>query len=538
MHITSRIRLTTALTAALASLAHAQSTFTTSSGNQSWGTSSNWSTGSVPNAIGAEVIFNSPVGGNQSINSFGLVRTVGSWTINNDSTNVFSVTTTNTLIFDNTAGNAALNVNGNGNVTNTFGSNLSITLTDSLDINIANTAVTDVRGALAISGVISGAGGITKSGAGTISLLGSNTFTGGLALNQGTVRITSASSLGATPDSPGTDNVVLNGGRLQFDGTSNSSSSANRSFTVGSSNGEIAVTNTGTFTLNGVVAGSGSLTKTGTGTLYLNATSTYSGGTAIKSGALRVGVAASLGTGTVTLGSIGGGNASLISNLAGYTYANNINVIAGSGGTLTLGSDSTAGFNSIFSGDISIGDNLTITSSAPSDNRLSFTGILSGTGNITKIGTGDLRLTSDNTWTGNLSINEGSVNLASTGELRFALADGGVSNQITGVGSAQFDGTFVIDTSALTGLGSWQLVDTSSLATTFGSSFTLTVLNGDSFTQQLDGTTYTLDDWSFSTLTGLLTLGAAIPEPSTFAGLAGLAALGFASLRRRRQLAA
>jgi fibronectin-binding autotransporter adhesin len=538
MHITSRILLTTALTAALASLVNAQSTFTTASGNQSWGSSSNWSTGSVPNAIGAEVIFNSPVGGSQAINSFGLARTVGSWTINNDSTNAFSVTTTNVLTFDNTIGNAALNVNGTGNVTNTFGKNLSITLTDSLDINITNTSVTDVNGALAISGIISGAGGINKTGEGTVSLLGANTFTGGLIINQGTVRITSASGLGATPASAGTDNVVLNGGRLQFDGSSNSSSAANRGFTLGSANGEIAVTNTGTFTISGVVAGTGNLAKTGTGTLYLNATNTYSGGTVIQSGSVRVGASASLGNGTVTLGSTGGGSASLISNLAGYTYANNINVVAGSGGTLTLGSDSTAGYNSIFSGAISIGDNLTVTTTAPSGNRLSFTGVLSGTGDITKIGTGELRLTNDNTWTGNLAISEGSVNLTSTGELRFDLADGGVTNQITGDGSAQFDGTFVIDTSALTGLGSWQLVDTSSLATTFGSSFTLTVLNGDSFTQQLDGTTYTLDDWSFSTLTGTLTLGAAIPEPSTMAALAGVIVLGCASLRRRRQLAA
>ncbi|HEY9248553.1 MAG TPA: autotransporter-associated beta strand repeat-containing protein, partial [Rariglobus sp.] len=506
----------------------AQSVFTTDSTAYQWGVAGNWSPSGIPTGVDAAVVFNSPVGGNQNISSYGTGRTIGSFTINNDSANSLTFSSTSRLTFDVSSGNASLTVNGTTPTAVAFTSNTPFTLNDNLLITVNNTSATDSRGALSIAGIIDGTGRIIKAGAGKVSLTGTNTFTGGLTINAGTVRVTGASGIGAAPASFVADQVVLDGGTLQFDGSSNvsigsSSTTSTIGFTLGSNNGEIAVTNSGSYNLHTVIAGGGSLTKSGTGTLYLNGASTYSGGTVIKSGSLRVGVSASLGSGTVTLGSVGGGNASLISNLGGYTYANNITVASGSGGTLTLGSDSTSAYNTAFSGALFVGDNLTVTTSAPSGNRLSFTGILSGTGNITKTGTGELRLTNDNTWTGNLAISEGSVNLTSTGQLRFALADGGVSNHITGVGSATFNGTFVIDDSALTGLGSWQLVDTSALTTTFGSSFTLTVLNGETFTEQGDGTTFTLDGWTFDTLTGILTLSASqVPEPSVYAALAGL----------------
>jgi fibronectin-binding autotransporter adhesin len=525
----------------LVSRLDAQSVFTTDATAYQWGVAGNWSPSGVPNAIDAAVVFNSPVGGNQNISSYGTARTIGSFTINNDSANSLTFSSTSRLTFDVSSGNASLTVNGTTPTAVAFTSNTPFTLNDNLLITVNNTSATDSRGALSIAGIIDGTGRIIKSGAGKVSLTGTNTFTGGLTINGGTVRVTGASGIGAAPSSFVADQVILDGGTLQFDGTSNvsigSSSTASMiGFTLGSNNGEIAVTNTGSYNLYTVIAGTGSLTKSGTGTLYLNGASTYSGGTVIKSGSVRVGVSASLGSGTVTLGSAGGGSASLISNLAGYTYANNINVVSGSGGTLTLGSDSTGSFNSTFSGAISVGDNLTVTTAAPSGNRLSFTGVLSGTGNITKTGTGELRLTNDNTWTGSLTISQGSVNLTNTGELRFSLADGGVSNQINGVGAAQFDGTFIIDASSLTGDGSWQLVDTSTLTTAFGTSFTLGMLNSGTFTQQADTTTYLLDNWSFSTLTGTLTLGA-IPEPSVYAALAGFAALCLAARRRRHTAA-
>ena len=73
--------------------------------------------------------------------------------------------------------------------------------------------------------------------------------------------------------------------------------------------------------------------KVGTGTLILNtATSTYSGGTLIDSGLVQFNKAGSLGSGTITLGSSGGGNATLQSSNSTVAPANSIIVSAGSGG--------------------------------------------------------------------------------------------------------------------------------------------------------------------------------------------------------------
>ncbi|MBB5035103.1 PEP-CTERM sorting domain-containing protein [Prosthecobacter vanneervenii] len=396
----------------------AQSTFTTASGNQSWGTASNWSPSGVPNAVGASVIFNTPSGGNQAINSFGAVRTVGYMTINNDSANTFSITTTNTLTFDATSGNAALTVAGSGDNLSTFASSLSVVLNDSLDLSVTNTASSAADGALKISGAISGAGRIIKTGAGIMTLASSsNTFTGGVSILGGTVRISAGAALGAAPASYVPDQIIINGGTLEYTG-SGVTSASNRGFALGSSTGTISVTGTGSYQIAGIVSDvtgqSGALRKTGSGTLYINpgSANTYSGGTTIVSGTLQIGIAGSLGTGTVNLGSTGGGNATLENTLGGYTFSNNINVISGSGGVLTLYYSGAAAFNSTFSGAISMGDNLVIRSDAISGQAMRITGAVSGAGSITKTGTGVLRLENNNaSYTGITTISAGTLQI-------------------------------------------------------------------------------------------------------------------------------
>ena len=63
------------------------------------------------------------------------------------------------------------------------------------------------------------------------------------------------------------------------------------------------MTGTGATNISGVIGtGSGTLTKTGTGILTLTGTNTYSGGTTLLDGTLKVGNNSALGTGMLTIG--------------------------------------------------------------------------------------------------------------------------------------------------------------------------------------------------------------------------------------------
>lgn len=440
----------------------AQSTFTTASGSQSWGTSANWTPSGVPNSVNAAVLINSPVGGSQSINSFGVARTVGFMTITNDSSNTFSITTSNTLNFDVSNGSAGLTVAGSGDTLTTFAGTLNVVLNDSLDLSVTNTSSTAVDGALRISGVISGTGGITKTGAGTVTLSGTNTFTGGLSIHEGTVRISGGAGVGAAPASFVADMVVINGGTLEYTGAGVTSSS-NRGFALGSGVGTISVTGSGTYQIGAVISDlsgqAGVLRKTGAGTLYLNpdAASTFSGGATVVSGTLQFGATGSLGTGMVTLGSSGGGSATLESVRGGYTAANNITVAPDSGGTLTLHYSGTAAFNSTFSGSITLNDDLTVRSDAIAGQAMRLTGAISGSSDITKTGTGTLRLENNNAnYSGTTTISAGTVQLGNNGTAggigSGAIANNGVliiarsnaftlNNDMSGTGSLVQAGT-------------------------------------------------------------------------------------------------
>jgi autotransporter-associated beta strand protein len=129
----------------------------------------------------------------------------------------------------------------------------------------------------------------------TVTLTGSNTFTGEIALsNGGTLSVPSVangglpSPLGASSSAPG--NVVLNAGTLQYTGPNATTDRGLTTFT-----GTVEVANAGTnLTVAGQVIGLGGLTKAGPGTLTLANASTlspnnYTGGTFVNAGRLQVG---------------------------------------------------------------------------------------------------------------------------------------------------------------------------------------------------------------------------------------------------------
>ena len=163
----------------------------------------------------------------------------------------------------------------------------------------AGGGVIDTNGfTTSLSTVVSGAGGLTKVGSGTLTLGNANTYTGVTLVNGGVLALGNNAALGgSTLDTSGTGALnistltALTLGGLQ--GTNNlalvNGSAAAIPLTVGG-NGSSTI-----FWGNLSDAGAGSsLTKVGAGALILAGGSTYSGGTNINAGTLVYSSSASL----------------------------------------------------------------------------------------------------------------------------------------------------------------------------------------------------------------------------------------------------
>lgn len=193
--------------------------------------------------------------------------------------------------------------------------------------------------------VISGGIAVEKSGAGTVSLTGANTYTGGTTINQGTLS-------GNTGSLPG-DIVTSFGGSVQF------------------------LQNTdGTYA--GVISGGGTFEKNGSGTLTLSGMNTYTSTTFAANGTLRAGGPNVLPEVRTLVGDL----ATL--DLDGHNQT--LGPLQG-GGNVTLGSAS-------------------LTIGGASDD---FSGVMSGTGTVTKTGTGLAIFSGDNTYTGATTVTDGTL---------------------------------------------------------------------------------------------------------------------------------
>ena len=169
-----------------------------------------------------------------------------------------------------------------GSGTNTIGTKGTLllsgngTYTNDWTLSGAGSAIaTDNNNTL--SGVLSGNGGLTKTGTGTLTLTGNNTYAGGTAINDGTLKGNIAS---------GTDLSIAAG--AIYDGD-------NKARSVDGLNGGGKLLNTSGLTVQsgdfaGIIDNSNtSLTKTGAGTLTLSGTNTYTGMTTVRSGTLALG---------------------------------------------------------------------------------------------------------------------------------------------------------------------------------------------------------------------------------------------------------
>ncbi|MFJ1300648.1 autotransporter-associated beta strand repeat-containing protein [Pseudomonadota bacterium AL_CKDN230030165-1A_HGKHYDSX7] len=239
--------------------------------------------------------------------------------------------------------------------------------------DIALQAALTVSGAqpLTLTGDINGAGSLIKNDTGTLTLLGSNGYTGGTTLNGGALVGNTDSLVGAigtatnttvTFSQPGTGTyagaisgagaVVIAGGDITFTGANNYTggttvNSGTLTGNAGSLTGDIVDNGTVVFdqdstdgTYTGNIIGSGSLIKTGDATLVMTGNSNVAGGTTISQGMLQVDGTLTGGPVQVTSGAQLGGTGTVTSNVA---LANGARLVAGTpinpisfGGDLSL----------------------------------------------------------------------------------------------------------------------------------------------------------------------------------------------------------
>lgn len=141
---------------------------------------------------------------------------------------------------------------------------------------------------------------------------------------------------------------------------------------------------------SGVLSGNGSVIKTGAGNLTLSGNNTYSNGTIIDAGQLKMDVLANtaLGTGTVTLN-------------AGRLFLERItatNALIVNGGDLWPDN----GFGDNWNGPVTLNANLVI--QGPGYARMTFNGTISGAGGLTLNGQGPVELAVANSYTGPTSV--------------------------------------------------------------------------------------------------------------------------------------
>ncbi|HCB5405674.1 TPA: autotransporter-associated beta strand repeat-containing protein [Salmonella enterica subsp. enterica serovar Ouakam] len=263
--------------------------------------------------------------------------------------------------------------------------------------DVTDNAVLELNTGGTFDNVISGSGQVVKSGDDALTLSGSNTYTGGTTINDGTLIATSVEALG-TGDV--TDNATLE-------------------------------LNTGGDFINNI-GGTGRVEKSGDDTLTLSGSNTYTGGTLINGGTLVASNVEALGTGDVT------DNATLALNTGG-TFDNAISgsgqVVKSGDETLTLsGTNSYTGGTTISggtlvatnvealgSGDVTDDATLELNTGGTFDNAIS------GSGQVVKSGDKMLTLSGANSYSGGTLISDGTL-VASNVE---ALGTGDVTNNAT-----------------------------------------------------------------------------------------------------------
>ncbi|MES2605049.1 MAG: autotransporter domain-containing protein, partial [Pseudomonadota bacterium] len=250
-----------------------------------------------------------------------------------------------------------------------------------------------------LSGVVSGAGALSKLDNGTLILTGTNTYSGGTIVTGGILRLGTGGTVGSGP-------VTVAGGTFDTGGQSlNGSNLTGTGGTINFGAGGIVFNPTGNQTMGSNLTGNGGLVKTGSGTLILSGNNSFTGGITIAGGTVSLGSSNAAGTGAITTtGSV-------------IDYANGINVA----NAIVINSNTTQ--LQTLAGVIA-----------------TQTGVISQAGGVRpleKIGTGTLILAGTNTYIGATSVTGGTLRVnGSIGGSAVTIVSGATLGGTGTVGSA------------------------------------------------------------------------------------------------------
>ncbi|KWV58577.1 hypothetical protein AS156_33870 [Bradyrhizobium macuxiense] len=284
--------------------------------------------------------------------------------------------------------------------------------------------IADAANNFVVSSSLGGSGGLTKSGAGTLTFTSSNSYTGGTTISAGTLQLGDGGTSGSI-----TGDVTTNG-----------------TFAVNRSN---------TYTFGGTISGSGAFVQSGTGITILTGTNSYGGGTTLAAGTLSVASDSNLGTASGGLTFNGGTLRNTVAFTTGRgvtltgngTFETNADltvsgVIVGGGsltktgtGTLTLtGNNTYTGGTTISNSTLQIGNGGTsgsITGDVTANGTFAVNrsdnytlgGTISGSGAFAQRGTGTTTFTGNNSYTGGTTISQGTLQLGDGGTTGATIGD-------------------------------------------------------------------------------------------------------------------
>ncbi len=259
-----------------------------------------------------------------------------------------------------------------------------------------------------LSAAISGSGKLIKVGAGTMSLAGASTFSGGISISSGTLAVTDVNNT-AVPGPLGSGDFEIGNAtasvRLKYDGIA--SRATNRRLLLTNNGARIEVSNPlASLIWSGVLSGGplAQLIKDGPGALRLTGSNSFSGLLQINAGTLQL-----LGGNAVPDGST-------------------INLASGSALELMAGTNETIGLLQ-GDGDIKLGgQKLTLGGTGDSS---TVNGLFSGSGgsSLEKIGGGTLTITNNlNSFSGGVFISNGAISIPT-------IANSGVSSPLGKTGA-------------------------------------------------------------------------------------------------------
>ena len=307
---------------------------------------------------------------------------------------------------------------------------------------VFNVAIGGSSSDLLVNSVISGTGGIIKSGVGILTLAGTNSFSGVTQINTGMLQLGAAGSAGNGPlGTTASNTVVANNAILNLNGftltnseplTINGSgiagigaltnSGANASYSglitlasnaaIASTAGTIAITNvgpiggSGSLTLQGssggvvtsvIGPGVSSVIKSGSGTWTLEGSNTFTGGVTLNAGVLNINNANALGSAAGTF-TINGGS---FDNTSGGAIATANYPMTWNGDFAFLGSNSL----DLGNGSVFLSGNRSISTSG--FGLLRIRGIINAPASLTKNGSGILIISDNQITLNNLTISGG-----------------------------------------------------------------------------------------------------------------------------------